>query len=100
MGISLYLVISDTRQVIRKIKDKALIIFGIQLVLNAAWSIIFFGLKNPSLALVDIVALWVAVVLTVRAFYKINKVASYLLIPYLLWVSFATFLNLSIVLLN
>lgn len=91
MGISLYLVWR---------KKKVPNVFWIQLILNAAWSIIFFGLKNPSLALIDIAALWVAIVLTIKAFYKINKLASYLLYPYLIWVSFASILNLSLVLLN
>ncbi len=80
--------------------QKAVRIFAIQLVLNAVWSIIFFGMRNPALALVNIVALWIAIVLTIRSFYKINKLASYLLYPYLAWVSFATILNLAIVLLN
>ncbi|MBI4038125.1 tryptophan-rich sensory protein [Candidatus Daviesbacteria bacterium] len=91
MGISLYLV---------WIKNKVPTVFWTQLILNAVWSIIFFGLQNPSLALVDIVALWIAIVLTIKAFYPISKPASYLLIPYLAWVSFASILNLSIVLLN
>ncbi|EKD84708.1 MAG: hypothetical protein ACD_38C00169G0009 [uncultured bacterium] len=100
MGVALYLVISDKRQVIRKTREKAIQIFGIQLALNALWSIVFFGMKNPALAFVNIIALWIAIFLTTKAFYKINKFAGYLLIPYLLWVSFATILNLSIVLLN
>lgn len=91
IGISLYLVWQ---------KKKVPTVFWVQLVLNAVWSIIFFGMRNPVLALVDIVALWVAIILTIKAFYKINKLAGNLLIPYILWVSFATILNLSIVLLN
>lgn len=91
MGYSLYLVWT---------KKKVPSIFWIQLILNATWSIVFFGMRNPSLALVDIVALWVTIVLTIKAFYKINKTAAYLLLPYLLWVSFASILNLMIVLLN
>ncbi len=97
MGISLYLILSTKEKVNRQ---KAVITFAIQLILNATWSIIFFGLKNPTLALVNIVALWVAIILTIKAFYKINKLAAYLLIPYLLWVTFASSLNLMIVLLN
>lgn len=91
MGISLYLVWQ---------KKNVPSIFWIQLILNAAWSIIFFGWHNPLLALVDIVVLWIAIILTIKAFYKINKLAANLLIPYLLWVSFAIILNLFIVLLN
>ncbi|MBI2011797.1 tryptophan-rich sensory protein, partial [Candidatus Daviesbacteria bacterium] len=74
--------------------------FWMQLILNAAWSIIFFGLKNPTLALVDILALWVGIVLTIKSFSKINKLAAYLLYPYFAWVTFATILNLAVVLLN
>ena len=83
MGVALYLVISDKRQVIRKTREKAIQIFGIQLALNALWSIVFFGMKNPALAFVNIIALWIAIFLTTKAFYKINKFAVYLLIPYL-----------------
>lgn len=91
MGISLFLVWQ---------KKKVPTIFWVQLTLNAFWSIVFFGLRNPLLALVDIAALWIAIVLTIKAFNKINKLAAQLLYPYLAWVSFATILNLAIVLLN
>lgn len=91
MGISLYLVWQ---------KKKVPAIFWIQLILNAAWSVIFFGLKNPALALVDVVALWIGIFLTIKSFYPISKLAAYLLAPYLLWVIFASILNLSIALLN
>jgi len=96
MGISLYLVWTSKS----KLKQNALTLFFIQLGLNAIWSIIFFGLQNPLFALVEIVAMWLAIFLTIKVFYKINKPASNLLIPYLVWVSFATILNLSIVILN
>ncbi|MBI2019873.1 tryptophan-rich sensory protein [Candidatus Daviesbacteria bacterium] len=91
MGISLFLV---------WIKRRVPSVFWIQLILNTIWSIIFFGLKNPTLAFLDIIALWITIFLTIKAFSKINKLASQLLWPYLAWVSFATFLNLAIVLLN
>lgn len=98
MGYSLYLIVtSDKAQVTR---NKAITIFGVQLFLNFIWSIIFFGMQNPTLAFIDIIALWVSIVLTIQAFSKINKTASLLLYPYLAWVSFATILNLAIVLLN
>ena len=74
--------------------------FFVQLSLNAVWSIIFFGLQNPGWALVDIVLLWLAIVWTIAVFYKISKPAAYLLVPYLLWVSFASYLNYSIWMLN
>ncbi|MCR4284275.1 MAG: tryptophan-rich sensory protein [Parcubacteria group bacterium] len=75
-------------------------VFGIQLFLNAVWSIIFFGLHSPGWALVDIIFLWLAIVWTMIVFYKIYKPATYLLVPYLLWVSFASYLNYSIWMLN
>ncbi|MBI2450456.1 MAG: tryptophan-rich sensory protein [Candidatus Nealsonbacteria bacterium] len=83
----------------RQIK-MALGVFGIQLFLNAIWSIIFFGLQNPGWALVDIVLLWLAIAWTMVVFYKISKPAAYLLVPYLLWVSFAAYLNYSIWMFN
>lgn len=91
MGISLYVIWT---------KKKVPSVFWIQLILNALWSIIFFGMGNFALALVDIVVLWIAIVLTIKVFYKINKLAGQLLVPYLAWVSFASILNLAIVLLN
>jgi tryptophan-rich sensory protein len=78
----------------------AITAFAVQLILNVFWSIFFFGLHNPLLAFVDIIFLWLAIVINIYFFYKINKTAAYLLIPYILWVSFAAFLNLTIVLIN
>lgn len=122
MGISLYLVwsknwniqVSETKgerkQAWNPISEKlwsgswreenALAIFVFQLVLNILWSVIFFGLKLPSLAFIEIMMLWVAILYTIINFYRISKWASYLLIPYLLWVTLASALNLSIVMLN
>lgn len=96
MGISLYLVWTSKN----RLKQSALSIFFVQLGLNVAWSIIFFGLKNPTLALVEIVALWIAIFLTIKSFNKVNKLAANLLIPYFVWTTFASFLNLFIVILN
>lgn len=96
MGIALYLVWkSDFNQ-----KDKAIKVFGVQLTLNFLWSILFFGLQNPALALVDIVLMLVFIVWNIVLFYRISKTAGWLLFPYFLWVSFATYLNLAIFLLN
>lgn len=74
--------------------------FFAQLALNFIWSPIFFGLRSPLLALVVIIAMWVMILLTIKKVYPVSQWASYLLIPYLLWVSFATVLNGAIVLLN
>lgn len=98
MGISAYLVWMKGIQK-KKVKE-ALTIYGVQLVLNFFWSLIFFGLRQPLIALAEIMFLWVAIAITIVQFYKISKPAAYLLIPYLLWVSFASLLNLFIVILN
>lgn len=79
---------------------KALIFFAIQLVLNALWSFLFFGLKNPMLAGIEIIILWLMIYETYTKFVTIDKIAGYLLLPYLLWVSFASILNGSIWWLN
>lgn len=94
MGIAAYLVWSKglgTEGV-----KSALIIFAIQLILNTLWSIIFFGLHNPAAALFEIVILWLAILLTIIFFYKVSPLASYLLLPYLAWVSFASYLNFAV----
>lgn len=78
----------------------ALAVYGTQLVLNALWSYLFFGLHNPVLALVEIVFLWILILACVILFYPISKTASYLMIPYILWVSFAGVLNFFIWRLN
>jgi tryptophan-rich sensory protein len=84
----------------KELVKKALILFAIQLALNALWSYLFFGLKNPMLAGIEIVLLWLMIFETYSKFVKINKIAGYLFIPYLLWVSFAMVLNGSIWWLN
>ncbi len=98
MGISSYLVFqSDTD---RKSKKIALILYGIQLFLNFLWSVVFFGLNLLGLSVVIIFLLVIFVVLVIISFYKINKTAAYLMIPYLVWILFAAYLNISIFLLN
>jgi len=81
-------------------KRAALVVFAGQLFLNAVWSYIFFGLHNVSLAFIDLALLWLALLATMILFFKISKAAGWLLFPYILWVSFAGYLNLSILLLN
>lgn len=78
----------------------ALFVYGAQLVLNALWSMIFFGLKNPGLAFLEIIILLLMILVTTILFWKINPVAGALMIPYILWVSFATYLNYTIWQLN
>lgn len=77
-----------------------MLLFVVQLVFNFLWSIIFFGFRNPLIAFIDIILLWIMILLTIIKFHKLSKQAAYLLIPYVLWVSFAALLNISIVLLN
>lgn len=98
MGFSCWLV--TLQESVLGHKRTALILFGAQLLLNGIWSPLFFGLKNPGLALIDIIFLWVFIGLTVRSFWKVSKTAAVLLIPYWGWVSFATVLNFSIWRLN
>jgi tryptophan-rich sensory protein len=103
MGIAAFLVWSSYPKASEDKKKQikiALGVFGAQLFLNAAWSITFFGFQNPGWALVDIILLWLAIVWTMVVFYQISKPAAYLLVPYLLWVSFASYLNYSIWVLN
>lgn len=74
--------------------------FLAQLALNFIWSPIFFGLRAPLLGLIVIMAMWIMILATMKKFYPLSKLAFYLLVPYLLWVSFATLLNGAIVVLN
>jgi len=98
MGISFYLI---WKQDFKTLKTKiARKFFFIQLFLNLIWSPLFFGLRSPLLGLIDIVALWIFIVITIYKMHPVSKWASYLLIPYLLWVTFATALNGAILILN
>ena len=98
MGVSLYLVLSmEPKDLAVK---KALWVFAIQLVLNAIWTPLFFGAKLPLIAFIEILVLWIFIVLTIVKFKPLSKAAAYLLIPYLLWVSFASILNGALWLLN
>ncbi len=98
MGIAVFLV---WKQGWRRNEVKmALGLFGAQLATNALWSILFFRMQNPFYALIDILVLWMLILATSIAFYRISKPAAYLLIPYLGWVSFATYLNYMIYALN
>ncbi len=96
MGIAAYWIYTSKN----KLKNSALIVFGVQLALNAIWSIVFFGLHSPLLGLIVIALLWISIAWTMVKFYAIDKLASYVLVPYLVWVSFASVLNYSIFVLN
>jgi tryptophan-rich sensory protein len=90
MGLAAWLVWRD-----RKNHQVAfpLAVFLIQLLINVSWSPVFFGLQNPGLALVVIIVLWLAILITTIAFFRVSRLAGWLMIPYLGWVSFATVLN-------
>lgn len=96
MGISSYLIyISDNSN-----RNSALTIYFIQLFFNFIWPIIFFNFENFLLSFIWLIILWILILAMIISFYKINPIASYLQIPYLLWVTFAGYLNLAIYLLN
>lgn len=97
MGISLYLIsISDKKAD----KSTAYLLFGIQLFLNFIWSPIFFGAQQFLVAFIVLILLWIFTLLMIIVFYNISKPAGLLQIPYLIWLTFAAYLNLSIYLLN
>lgn len=98
MGIAAFLIWK--RGLGRKDVKIALGIFIFQLVLNTFWSIIFFGLHSPGGAFVEMIFLWLAILATIITFAKISKPAAWLLVPYILWVSFAGYLNYTIWILN
>lgn len=96
MGISMWMVWkSDSTS-----RPQALILFSIQLALNFLWSIFFFRLHSPLIALLDILLLDFVVFATIRSFFQISKAASYLLLPYAAWLCFATVLNYAFLHLN
>jgi translocator protein len=91
MGFALYLVWT---------KKNNLFWFWVQLILNVLWSFLFFGLHSPLLAFYEIIFLWIAIFMTIVKFWKLDPKAGMLLVPYIAWVSFASFLNYSIAALN
>ena len=93
IGIALYIFLKNTPPGAR---GPGLVAFGIQLVANGVWSWLFFGLHLPGVALVEIVVLWLAILATIIAFTRSSRTAGLVLVPYLAWVSFATYLNASI----
>ena len=95
MGIAAYLAWKQGKKA-----DFALKIFGVQLILNTLWSILFFGLHSPALGLACIALLWLSIAWCIKLFCNLDKRAAYLLLPYILWVSFASLLNLAIWMLN
>lgn len=97
MGISLFLV---WKQNVSKERNRAMMVFIVQLLLNFVWSFIFFYFNMIGFALIEIILLWINLVIMLVLFYRIKPVAAYINIPYLLWVTFATILNASYYFLN
>lgn len=97
MGVALFFIweMKDTQE-----RKRALQVFFLQLSLNAIWTPVFFGLHALLAALVIIISMWLSIIWTIVLFYREKKTAAYLLIPYLLWVSFASVLNGAIWILN
>ena len=98
MGIAFFLVWKS--EPTNLIKKTAIVLFAFQLLLNFFWSFIFFKLQQPGWAFAEIILMWVMILLTILWFGKISSTASWLLVPYICWVSFASVLNYSIWRLN
>ncbi|MBK7556914.1 MAG: tryptophan-rich sensory protein [Chitinophagaceae bacterium] len=98
MGIAFFLVWKASAD--KNVKQTAMILFSIQLVINFFWSFIFFKLQQPGWAFAEIIFMWVMILLTILWFGKISAMAAWLLVPYICWVSFASVLNYSIWKLN
>ena len=98
MGIALFLIWEKGLK--RKDVKIAFSVFIFHLLLNTLWSILFFGLKSPFAAFIEIIFLWIFILISIILFFRISKIAAYLLIPYILWVSFASVLNFAIWQLN
>ncbi len=96
MGISFYII---WEKGLRKNKTGVLF-FALQLILNILWSLLFFGLHNPLFGVICIVFLWASILATIITFYRTSKAAGWLLVPYILWVSFASGLNYFVYILN
>jgi tryptophan-rich sensory protein len=98
MGIALFLIWKAETD--KAVKQTAIILFVVQLTLNFFWSLIFFKVQQPGWALVEIAAMWLAILFTILWFGKISSTAAWLLVPYISWVSFASVLNYAIWKLN
>lgn len=96
MGISLYMIYTSYSPG----RDRALKVFGVQLLLNFIWPLVFFNMQQYTIAFIILILLWLAVAYMIYLFYKIKPAAAYLQIPYFLWLTFAAYLNLAIILLN
>ena len=96
MGVSVGIVFMSAS----KKKDDALFFYAVSLVLNFSWSIFFFNMQSFIVCFIILVTLWLSIIITIIKYYKINKLAAWLQVPYLLWVTFAGYLNFGVFLLN
>jgi len=97
MGLALFLIWRSPRN---RTRDIGIALFAAQLAINVIWTLAFFGLQNTLYGLLTIIPLWILIAATIYQFYKVEKWASYLLVPYIVWVSIATALNASVFRLN
>jgi translocator protein len=97
MGVALFLIWRSPRN---RTRDTGIALFAAQLIVNVIWTFAFFGLQNTLFGLLSIIPLWILIAATIYQFYKVEKWASYLLVPYIAWVTIATALNASVYLLN
>lgn len=97
MGIAAWLV---WRQKESSQRTVGLTLHGVQLALNLLWSVIFFGFQSPGVAAIEIVVLWAAIIATTKCYWSVSRAASWLMVPYIVWVTFAMALNISIWRLN
>ena len=97
MGIGVARIWRRTESAMRK---QSVILFAAQLAVNFVWSLLFFNAKVYGFAFIWLALLWILIVLMIRAFYQVDKTAAYLQIPYLLWVTFAGYLNFMVWQLN
>lgn len=104
MGVAVFLVWSLHAEAPegdeKRKRRNALMLFDTQLALNVLWSVLFFGLHSPFFAFCGIIVLWCMILWTIISFYPISRAAAYLLVPYILWVSFAAYLNYMVLVLN
>ena len=99
MGVSATIIYSYKKEEPDSVRD-ALIVYAISLFFNFFWTIIFFNMQAYLFAFIWLIALWILIILTINAYKKISPLAAYLQIPYLIWVTFAAYLNLGVYVLN
>lgn len=95
MAVSVSIIINHN-----PIDKKSVIVFAVQLILNFFWTFIFFGLKQPLFALIEIIVLDIMIIITISRFKNISKLSSILLVPYLIWCLFASYLTFHVVMFN